>query len=149
HVDTGDGLGRHDDSAHWSRRFCNGLDHALVKELGVGKEERRIPTKQHQAGNTTRSGIACDVVVAANTVDSTEHCVVWSPAIPQELNDRNDYRDTDAGNHTEYRNTDEAHHGQPEFPLLDAKDATEVCEFEQANRCCDHDRSECATRQIL
>jgi len=53
------------------------------------------------------------------------------------------------GNHTKHGNADKADNGQPEFPLLDAEDATQVCEFKQANGRGDDDRSERATRQIL
>src|SRR4029077_16862519 len=130
-------------------RFCNGVEDSLVEELGVGEEERCVPTKQHQAGNATRSGIARDVVVAANTIDSTEHCEVRPPAVPQELDNRDNYCDSDAGNHTKHRNADKADNGQPEFPLLDAEDATQVCEFEQPNGCRNDYRSERTTRQIL
>ena len=45
HVNAGDRLGRDDDSSHRSRRFCNGVEHALVEELGVGEEERCVPAK--------------------------------------------------------------------------------------------------------
>src|SRR6476646_11621483 len=90
HVNTGDRFGSDDNSPHRSRRFCNGVEDSLVKELGVSEEERRVPTKQHQAGNATGSRIACDVVVAANTIDSAENCEVRPPAVTQELDDRND-----------------------------------------------------------
>ena len=145
----GDGLGRDDDSPHRIRRFCNGLEHPLVKELGVSKEERCVPTKQHEAGNATRIRIALDVVIAPNTIDSPEHRVVWPPAVPQELDDRDDDGDADARNHAENRNTDEADNGQPELPWLDTEDATQVCKFEQADGRGDHDRSERAAGQIL
>src|SRR5262245_27234219 len=142
HVNTGDRLGRDDNSPHRSRRFCNGVEHALVEELGVGEKERSIPTKQYQAGNATRGGITLDVVVAPNTIDSAEHCEMWAPAIPQELDDRNNYGDPNAGDHTEHRNADKTDNRQPEFQLLNAEDATQVCEFEQADGRGDHDRGE-------
>src|SRR5262249_21369466 len=126
-----------------------GVEHALVEELGVGEKERSIPTKQYQAGNATRSGITLDVVVAPNTIDSAEHCEMWAPAIPQELDDRNNYADPNAGDHTEHRNADKPDNRQPEFPLLNAEDATQVCEFEQADGRGDHDRGERAAGQIL
>src|SRR4029077_1831537 len=102
------------------------------------EEERCVPTKQHEAGNPTRSRIARDVVVAANTIDSAEHCEVWPPAIPQELDDRDDYRDSDAGNHAEHGNAHKTDNRKPEFPLLNTEDAAQVCEFEQADGRGDH-----------
>jgi len=50
------GLGRDDNSPHRSRRFCNGVEDSLWKELGVREEERCVPTKQHEAGNATAAG---------------------------------------------------------------------------------------------
>src|ERR1043166_2621206 len=88
YVDAGDGFGRDDDSPHRSGRLCNGVEDSLVEELGIREEERCVPTKKHQAGNATRTRIARDVVVAANTIDAAEHCEVWPPAVPQELDHR-------------------------------------------------------------
>jgi hypothetical protein len=74
---------------------------------------------------------------------------VWPPAVPEELDDRDDDRNADAWNHAEDGNPDEACDGQPELPLLDAEDAAQVCEFEQADGGGDHDCSERARGQIL
>ena len=71
------------------------------------------------------------------------------PAVPEEFDDRDDYRDADAGNHTEHSNAYKTDNRKPEFPLLNAEDATQVCEFEQANGRGVHDRSERAAGQIL
>ena len=30
----------------------DGFQHALVEQLGVGEEQRRVPTEQHQAGDS-------------------------------------------------------------------------------------------------
>ena len=120
-----------------------------MKELGVSEEERCVPAKQHKAGNATRNGIALDVVVTANSINSAEHCEVWPPAIPQELDYRDGDCDANAMNHAEHGNSDKTDNRQPEFPLLNAEDATQVCEFEQADGGGNHDRSERATRQIL
>src|SRR5262249_54880410 len=120
YVNAGDRLGRDDNSPHWSWRFSNGVEDSLVKELGVSKEKRRIATKQDQAWNTTRTGIACNVVVAANAINSPEHREVRAPAVPQKLDHRNDYGDPDAGNYSEHGNADKTNHREPKFPLLNA-----------------------------
>ena len=57
--------------------------------------------------------------------------------------------DADAGNHAEDGDTDEAGDGQPELPLLDAEDAAQVCELEQADGSGNHDRRQCTARKIL
>src|SRR4051812_9486562 len=98
HINVGDGLGRDEDSPDWSWRLCNGLEHALMEELGVGEEKGRAPTKEHQAGNTTRSRIAVDVVVAPNSFDPAEHSVVWPPGAPQEFEDGDADGEANAGN---------------------------------------------------
>src|SRR4029450_12820851 len=73
------------------------------------EEKRCVPTKQHQAGDAPRTRVALDVVIAPNTIDPAEHCVVWPPAVPQELDDRDDNRDSNSWNYAKYGNTDEAH----------------------------------------
>src|SRR6185295_20275761 len=99
---------------------------ALVKQLGVGEEERRIPAEQHQAGYEPRTRIAFDVVVAADAVDSAQHRVVRSPAVPQKFDDRDDDRQADAWNRSERSNANEADDRQPELPALDAETAGQV-----------------------
>src|SRR5262249_12040373 len=132
-----------------SRRFCDGVEHALMEELGVSEEERCVPTKEHQARNAARTRITLNVVVAANTIDSSEHCVMWPPAVPQELDERDANRDADARDNAEYGDADETDNGQPKLPLLDAEDATQVCKCKQADGRGDHDRSERTAGQIL
>src|SRR5262245_21418149 len=130
HVNISDGFGRDDDSPRRSRRFCDGFEHTLMEELGISEEERGVPTKQHQAGNAARISITLDVVVAPNTIDPSEHCVMWPPAVPQELDDRDADRDADARDNAEYGNADKTDNRQPELPLLDAEDSTQICKFE-------------------
>src|SRR4051795_12696624 len=89
---------------------ANGFEESPVKELGVSEKERRVPTKQHESWNATRSRIPRDVVVAANTIDSAEHCEVWPPGIPQELDHRDHDCDSDAGNHAEHGNAHKTDH---------------------------------------
>src|SRR5690349_20905586 len=104
-----------------------------MEEFRVREEERCIPTKKHEAGNAARLRIALDVVVTANPINSAEHGVVRPPAVPQKFNDRRDNRNADSGNHSECGNPDEAEERQPEFPLLNAENTTQVGEFEQPN----------------
>ena len=64
-VDARDRLGRDDHPPHGRGRASHGLEHALVEQLRVGEEERRVPAEQHEPGNQPRLRIARDVVVAA------------------------------------------------------------------------------------
>ena len=88
-------------------------------------------------------------MVTPNTIDSAEHGILWSPAIPQELNYCDGDGDADTGNHAKCSNADKTHNRQPKFPLLNAKDATQVSEFEQPNGRCDYNRGQRAAGQIL
>src|ERR1051325_4051024 len=103
-VDTGDGFRGNNDSPHGSWRFLDRVEDSLVKKLGVGEEERRVPTKQYQTGDATRRGIARDIVIAANTIGPAEYCEMRTPAVPQELDHSDHDRDADAGNHAEHSN---------------------------------------------
>ena len=56
HVDAGDWLGGDDDPPHRRRRLRHGLEHTLMEQLGIGKEQRCVPAEQHQAGMRLASG---------------------------------------------------------------------------------------------
>ncbi len=58
-------------------------------------------------------------------------------------------RQADARNRAQHGHADEADDRQPEFPALDAIDATQVGDLDQADGRSDHDRSQCAGGQIL
>ena len=58
-------------------------------------------------------------------------------------------RQADAGDRAEHRNADEADDRQPELPALDAEDAAQVGELEQADGRGDHDRRQRAVGQVL
>src|SRR5271157_2187769 len=64
HVDAGDRLRCDDEPAHRTARLRHRFEHALLKELRIGEEQRRIPAKQHQARYLTGVRTARDVVVA-------------------------------------------------------------------------------------
>src|SRR5678815_4465739 len=149
YVDICNRFGRDDNSPHRSRRFVDRVEHALMEELSVGEEERCGPTKQNQARNAARIRIPLSVMVAANTLDPAEHCVIWPPAVPKKFNKRDYNCDSNSGNNSEFSNACKANDGKPEFPLLLMVDATQIGEFEQADRRSDHYRSECAARHIL
>jgi hypothetical protein len=116
----------------------DGVEHASVELFCVGEEQRRIPAEQHQARDPAGGWISRDVVIAADPVHATQHGVVRPPPVPQELDDGQDDGQTDSGNHPEDGDAREAHHREPEFPSLDAEDAAQVCDLEQANRRRDH-----------
>ena len=63
-VDARYGLGRHNQPAYWSWGPFRGLDDALMKQLGIGEEQRRVPTEEDETGNEARVWIATDVVIA-------------------------------------------------------------------------------------
>src|SRR5215475_10640214 len=149
YANAGDGFGRNDDAPHRSWRFRNGVEDSLVEELGVRKEQGCSPTKQYQARNATRRRIARDIVIAPNTIDPAKHRVVWPPPVPQELEESDHYRDANTWDYSEHGNAYKANHRQPEFPLLNPKNATQICEFEQADGCGKHNRGKRAARQIL
>ena len=122
-VHAGHRLRRDDQPAHGRRRSRDGLENALLEQLGVGEEQRRVPAEQHQTGICRASRIALDVVVALDAFGASQHRGMRAPAIPQELDDRDHDRKADAGDGAENRDADEADDGQPEFPVLDAENA--------------------------
>src|SRR5688500_12007853 len=109
------------------------MQHALVKHLSAGTDERRIPEEQHEARSETRYGRALDVVVAPDTVDAAEDGMMRTPAVPEEFDDCEENRQADARDHSEHRHADEADDGQPEFPRLDPQDATQIGELEETD----------------
>ena len=72
-----------------------------------------------------------------------------TPAVPQEFDDGDEDRETNAGDHPEYRDTNEANDRQPELPALDAIDPPEVGDLDQADGGGDDDGSERRIRQVL
>src|SRR5262245_61700647 len=88
-------------------------------------------------------------MIASNTIDSAKDCIVWPPGIPQEFDQGDADRNANPGDYAEKGNADEADNRQPELPWLNAKNATQVCKFEQADGCSDHDCRERTTGKIL
>src|SRR4029450_11386327 len=83
-VDAGDGLGRDHDPTDRRRGGRDRVQPPLVEQLGVGEEERRIPTEQYQAGYQARVRISGDVVIALNSLDTSEDGRVRAPTVPKE-----------------------------------------------------------------
>src|ERR1700761_5888678 len=92
--------------------------------------------------------IALDVMVAAQIFDTPENGEVRPPSVPEKLDDRDYDCDADTGNRAEDGDAREADHGEPELPLLNSIDASEVRKFEQAEGCGNDDSGECAIGQI-
>ena len=132
-VDAGHRLGRHHQPAHRRRRRGQRVAHHALEPFGIGKEQRRVPAQQHQPGMRRASGWRCDVVVAVDAVDPAQHRRVRAPAVPQELDHRDDDRQHDALDRTQQQHARGAADGQPELPGLDAADALQVAPFDQAH----------------
>ena len=62
-----------------------------------------------------------------------------TPAIPEELDHGDHDRERDAGDGAKQSDTRETDHRQPELPALDAIDATQIRDFEQADGRGDND----------
>ena len=149
HIHAGDRFRRDDQPAHRSRRCSHRVQHPVVEQLSVGEKQRRIPAKQDQAGNAARVGIARDVMITLDAVGASQDRAVRTPGIPQEFDDGNHNGQSDTWNRTQRSDPDCADDRQPEFPALDAIDSPQVGDLDQADGRCDHDRSQCAGRQIL
>ena len=48
-IDTGDRFCAHDQPLHRCGRCCRHVQHAVLKQFGIGEEQRCIPPKQHQS----------------------------------------------------------------------------------------------------
>ena len=149
HVHTGDGFRRNDQPAHGRRRRRHGVEHSVIEQFGVGEKQRRIPAKQHQAGDKARVGITLDVVVALDPLGLPQHRGIRPPAIPQKFDDGDHDGQPDALDRTEHGHADGADDRQPELPALDAINAPQVGDFNQADGRRDHDRCQCAAGQTL
>ena len=55
-VEVGDGFGSHDRPSHRRRRRRDGLPETVGEHLGVGEEQRCVPSEQDQAGHRLASG---------------------------------------------------------------------------------------------
>src|SRR5258707_548152 len=104
-------------------RARHGLQYSRVKQLGISEEQRRIPAEEHKAGNEPGVGVTLEIVVTANAVHTAQHCEVWSPPVPQELDDGDSDSQPDAGDRTQHGNTSQTNDRKPEFPTLDAVNA--------------------------
>ena len=108
---------------------------ALAKKSGASQRNSSRPGSASPQDNA-------DVVVAPNLVDSAEHGEVWPPPVPEEFDDGDHDREPDARDHAEHCHADEAAHREPELPVLDAPDATQIGDFEEPDRGRDHDGGE-------
>ena len=109
------------------------LQHMLVELLGVGEEQRCIPAEEHQPGDEACIRVAGEIVVALYTICPTQHRIVRSPAIPDELQQGNDNGEQDARDGSKDRHPQEAGDGKPELPLLDAVQTLKVVNLEQTD----------------
>ena len=75
----------------------------LAEDLGIGEEQGRVPAEEHQARNALRLGMARDVVVALEPVDTAEHGIVGPPGAPDEAEQRQRDGDEDALDHADQR----------------------------------------------
>ena len=116
---------------------------ALAKKSGASQRNSTRP------GISRASRIPRDVVIALDVIDAAEHRRVRTPAVPEELDHGNDDRERDARNGAEHGHAREADHRQPELPALDAIDAAQVGDFEQADRRRDDDGGQRGVRQML
>jgi hypothetical protein len=82
-------------------------------------------------------------------IDAPEHGGVRPPAVPQELDHRDDDRDPDAGNRAEERDAGEADDRQPELPSLDAVEPPQVANFEETDGGRNDDGRERGIGQVL
>jgi hypothetical protein len=72
-------------------------------------------------------------VIALDTFDAAEHGRMRAPTVPEELNDGNYNRESNAGNGAEHGHAREANNRKPELPALDAIDSSQVGHFDQAD----------------
>ena len=121
--------------------FAAASRHTLLEQLGVGKEQRRIPAKEDQPGYLARVGIARDVMVALDAFGAAQHRRMRTPTVPEEFDDGDHDRQPDARDSTENGHPHETDNGQPELPTLDAIDADKVGDLDQADSRGDNDSS--------
>ena len=72
-----------------------------------------------------------------------------TPTVPQEFDDRQHHRDSNAWNGPEHGHSDGAQDRQPEFPVLNAIDARKILELEEADGCRDDHCRKGRVRKIL
>ena len=78
-----------------------------------------------------------------------QHRRMRAPAVPQELDHRDDDRQHDALDRAQQQHAGGAADGQPELPGLDAADALQVAPFDQPHHRGDDHRGQRAVRQLL
>src|SRR5262245_20268653 len=105
-VDAGNWLRRDNEPPDRRRRSRDRFENAVMKELRVGKKERRIPTEENEPRDQACLWIPRDIVISLHLIDAPEHGRVRAPPIPEKLNDgkhdrqenaRNGAKDRDAG----------------------------------------------------
>src|SRR6516162_9938047 len=107
-IDAGDRLRGDDQPARRDGRFYRRIENTLFEQLGIGKEQGRVPAEEDQAGYLARIRIPRDVVVAPDAFGTPQHRGVGTPAIPQKLDDRDDNRQTYAWDSAKNRDTHQA-----------------------------------------
>src|SRR5258705_7621325 len=114
-IDTGDRFRCDDQPTHRSWRLRHRVQNALLEQFGVGEEQRRIPPKQDQTRYPAGIRISRDVMIAFDTLGAAQHGGVWTPAVPQELNDGDRDGQTYSWNGAEHGHADETDDRYPEL----------------------------------
>ena len=127
HVDVGHRLGGHDDPLDVAG--ARQLVDVLAEQLGVGEEDRRVESVEHEARDQARLRVALGVVVALEVVDASEQRVVGAPRSAHEAQQRQADRDPDAPQHAQHGDADERRHGEDELrgPPLQQPPARRRC----------------------
>src|SRR5262245_29234575 len=81
-VHAGHRLRCNDQPAYGCRRCRHGVQHALLEEFGIGKEQRRIPPEQNEPGDPARIGISRNVVIAFDAAGAAQYGGMRAPAVP-------------------------------------------------------------------
>src|SRR5205814_6850975 len=101
---------------------------------GVGEEQGRIPTEQHEARDQFGPGITLDVMITGHSLGVPQDSGMRPPAVPQEFDDGDHDGEPDARDGAKRRDADEAQDAEPELPALYAPDAHKVLHFDEPNR---------------
>ena len=121
----------------------------VLEDSGVGEEERRVPTEEHQSGKALRLGVTGHVVVAVQAIDPPQHRVVRAPRPLDEAEQREAHGDENAGDDTGQRDAEEADHRQHELRPAEVIERADTGNLNQAQCRGDHDGREGGRGQVL
>ena len=115
-------------------RLAHAVQCAHQEVGGVGEEQGRVVSVDHEPGHLHRLGVVVDVVHAGDAGDVAEDAVVGLDDPAQQVEHRQRDRRTDAAQHAEGQDRDRGPDGQDELAAAEDGEPPELGDVDEADR---------------